>query len=108
MWVIIILLPKEISQQYSQCGKWSYKKDNFIKKQCYFFCNGNNHQPSNHVCIDEEYTDGTTICLYTGKCIICNGPHRRDFNHCLLKSMYSKLRVSTKSIDRLNISQIYG
>lgn len=108
MRVIVALPPKRTPRQCFLCWEWSHKKENCAKKLRCFICSSNKHEAGNHVCMKEKCKDGATVCPHPPKCIICNGPHEADFNHCPLKPLYSKLKGATKSISGPNVSQIRG
>lgn len=106
MSVIVALSPKETPWQCSQYGEWSHKKENYAKKARCFLCNSDRHEASNHVYMEEECKDGSAVYPHPPKCIVCNGPHRADFDHCPLKPVFSKLQGSVKKPAGLNIVQV--
>lgn len=83
-------------------------KNNYAKKPRYFFCDSDKYKASNDICIEEESKDDSVIYLHLPKCIIRNRPYRADFDHYLLKPVYSKLMGFIKRTEGPNISQIRG
>lgn len=108
MRVIVALPPKETPRQCSQCGEWTHKKENCAKRSQCFHCSSDKYDASDHSCTEEECKDSLKACLHPPKCIVCNGPHRADFEHCPLKPVYSKPKGSIKRLCGADVSQIRG
>ncbi len=106
MRVIEALPPKETPRQCFQCRELTHKKKNCAKQPRCFHCSSDNHDASDHSCTEDECKDSLETFPHPPKCIVCNGSHTADFEHCLLKPIYSKPKVSIKRLGRADVSQI--
>lgn len=108
MRVIVALPPRETPRQCSQCGEWTHKKENCAKRPRCFHCGSDKHDASAHSCMEEECKDVSKPCPHPPECIVCNGPHTADFEHCPLRPSYSKPKGSVKRVSGPDVSQIRG
>ena len=108
MQVVVALPPKETTRQCSQCEEWTHKKKNCAKRPWCFHFSSNKHDAGDYSCTEEECINSLKACPHPPKCIVCNGPHTADFEHCPLKPMYSKPKGSIKRLSGADLSQIRG
>lgn len=108
MHVVVALPPKETPQQCTNCGEWSHRGENCAKNPRCFTCSSTKHRTENHICCEEECSDGIQRCPHPTKCIVCGGPHMADNNTCPLRPTFSKAKGVIKRPDRDESLRIRG
>lgn len=92
MQVIVTLLLKKTLQQCSQGSKQTHKKKNYAKHSYCFYYSNDKYDVSNYNCIEQKCKNSLKICPHPPKCIVCNRSYTADFEYCLPKLGYLKLK----------------
>lgn len=108
MHIIVAFFARKTLIQYTQCGEWNHKKDNYTKRTQCFYCGSNKYSLESYCCQKKDCQERSQTCIYLPKYIVCNGLNNVDYIEYLLRPVYSKAKRAINMPSGAEVSQIKG